>query len=347
MPVSEEVRKIVVENFILCRKNRHQTFKTVNKILRINCPCLRTVYKIINDWETSNGFEKVKRKRVRTVLTPETLALINENCKRFPRVPATIRSANLGLCRTTFRNGLKIQGIKAYKPFKAHKLTEQHKLRRLEFCQWFVQKFSRESIKFPIIFSDEAYIELSPSPNSQNVRIYSKSRPVEVSEQKENFPKKLGLWCALSVKKLYGPYVFEGNVDSSKYISIIKTFLEDVDRISKRNFWFQQDGATCHTSRESLEFLTFVFPGRVISGKLETFWPPHSPDLNPLDFYFWGSLKSYLSHQPASNLTQLRSKITEYATSISQSTLQRVNLNFEKRVQKCIEANGGHFEHLL
>ena len=55
--------------------------------------------------------------------------------------------------------------------------------------------------------------------------------------------------------------------------------------------WFQQDGATPHTAKQTLTWLEDRFHGRIISLKTEQPWPPHSPDLNPPDFFLWGYLK--------------------------------------------------------
>ena len=43
----------------------------------------------------------------------------------------------------------------------------------------------------------------------------------------------------------------------------------DVDDV-----YFQQDGATCHTSSETIGLLREKFPGRVISRNGDYNWPP-------------------------------------------------------------------------
>ena len=55
--------------------------------------------------------------------------------------------------------------------------------------------------------------------------------------------------------------------------------------------WLQQDGATPHTSNESLAWLQQRFSDRLISRRCDPQWSPHSPHLNPSDFYMWGYLK--------------------------------------------------------
>ena len=58
--------------------------------------------------------------------------------------------------------------------------------------------------------------------------------------------------------------------------------LEDMD---VDDVYFKQDGATCHTSGETIGFLREKFPGLVISRNGDYNWPLRSCDLTPLDFF--------------------------------------------------------------
>ncbi|KOC69847.1 hypothetical protein WH47_07057 [Habropoda laboriosa] len=42
------------------------------------------------------------------------------------------------------------------------------------------------------------------------------------------------------------------------------------------DIWFQQDGATCHTSKETVALLKEMFNGRIISRGGDINWPPRS-----------------------------------------------------------------------
>ena len=64
--------------------------------------------------------------------------------------------------------------------------------------------------------------------------------------------------------------------------------LEDVD---VDGVYFQQDGATCHTSGETIGLLREKFLGRVISRNGDYNWPPKSCDVTSLDFVLWGHVK--------------------------------------------------------
>ena len=64
--------------------------------------------------------------------------------------------------------------------------------------------------------------------------------------------------------------------------------------------WFQQDGATAHTSLRAREWLTNQFGNKIISHYMEFPWPARSPDLSPLDYFLWGYVKKHvLKRQPA------------------------------------------------
>ena len=76
-------------------------------------------------------------------------------------------------------------------------------------------------------------------------------------------------------------------------------------------------------------------------------WPPRSPDLSPLDFWFWGPCETYVYSKQPENFEELKAYVAEYAASIPEDLVHRVYQNMRKRARACIEAEGGHFEHLL
>ena len=76
-------------------------------------------------------------------------------------------------------------------------------------------------------------------------------------------------------------------INSKRYLNLLKTELwsEIESDLDLTTYWIQQDGAAPHCSTECLAFLSEKFPGRIISRRMEHFWPAHSPDLSPLDFW--------------------------------------------------------------
>ena len=80
-----------------------------------------------------------------------------------------------------------------------------------------------------------------------------------------------------------------------------------------------------------------------------TAWPPRSTDLNPLDFFVWGYLKSLVYVTPVPNLQALRDRIVDGCNTIrgTPGILERVRQSMVRRCRACNGALGGHFEHLI
>jgi hypothetical protein len=56
--------------------------------------------------------------------------------------------------------------------------------------------------------------------------------------------------------------------------------------------YFQQDGATGHTTRATIDFLAEFYDNRIISRNTPNNCPPRSCDLTPCDFFFINSIHS-------------------------------------------------------
>jgi len=111
------------------------------------------------------------------------------------------------------------------------------------------------------------------------------------------------LWttCRKLPALIIGPFWFEDDneqsvtINDEGYVQVLGKFSTALGRrrgVVRVLQWFQQDGATPHTSNKSLAWLEQRFSDRLISGRCDRQWSPHSPDLNPADFYMWGYLKA-------------------------------------------------------
>ncbi len=65
-------------------------------------------------------------------------------------------------------------------------------------------------------------------------------------------------------------------------------------KVTRNQSWYMQDGATCHTTVNNLQFLADKFAERVNSLKTEVVWQANSPYCNPLDFFFWGYVMQHV-----------------------------------------------------
>jgi len=73
-------------------------------------------------------------------------------------------------------------------------------------------------------------------------------------------------------------------------------------------------------------------------------------DLTPLDFCLWGWMESEVYKEKVNTKDELVAHIMNSAALIKQEhqdDLRRATRTIAKRVEKCIEFDGGIFEHLL
>ncbi|GFV09804.1 DUF4817 domain-containing protein [Trichonephila clavipes] len=148
---------------------------------------------------------------------------------------------------------------------------------------------------FAIATSDEAHFWLNGYVNKQNCRIWSEANP-EVYVETPLHPEKLTVWCALWAGGIIGPYFFKNDeghnvtVNGDRYRAMITNFfIPELNNHDVQELWFQQDGATCHTARATIDLLKDTFGDRLISRFGLVNWPPRSCDLTPLD-YFCGAM---------------------------------------------------------
>ncbi|GFV31445.1 uncharacterized protein TNCV_4860831 [Trichonephila clavipes] len=92
--------------------------------------------------------------------------------------------------------------------------------------------------------------------------------------------------------------------------------------------WFQQDGATCHTARATIDLLKDTFGDRLISRFGPVNWPPRSCDLTPLDYFLWGYVKSLVYADKPQTLDHLEDNIRHVIADIRPQMLEKVIENW-------------------
>ncbi|GFU46714.1 DUF4817 domain-containing protein [Trichonephila clavipes] len=166
-----------------------------------------------------------------------------------------------------------------------------------------------------ILFSDEAHFWLNGYVNKQNCRIWSEANP-QVYVKTPLHPEKLTVWCALWVGGIIGQYFFKNDeghnvtVNGDRYRAMITNFfIPELNNHDVQELWFQQDGATCHTARATIDLLKDTFGDRLISRFGPVNWLPRSCDLTPLDYFLWGYVKSLIYADKPQTLDHLEDNI--------------------------------------
>lgn len=236
--------------------------------------------------------------------------------------------------------------LKMY-PYRIHhsqSITEADKNNRLQFAQMMLN--NRHLIP-QIIWSDEAYFSIDGVINRHNCIIWSVSNPHQTISNGLHSPK-VCVWMGLSTQLKIEPFFFEGTVTSESYLDMLQNHM--VPRIPDINSTvFMQDGAPPHYGRIVTNFIIEKFGrDRVIGRSFPKAWPARSPDLNPLDFWFWGVLKARVYHiNKPSSLQSLVVRIREECERTTLDEITNAIAHFVMRLEMVVEAEGGLIEPLI
>jgi hypothetical protein len=136
---------------------------------------------------------------------------------------------------------------------------------------------------------------------------------------------KVGVWSALSARRIVGPVFFKKTVNCERYIQVILgQFFPELTEEERLYVWFQQDSATAHTVRISMQALSDVFGDRIISSGIGL---AHSLGFNPCDFLFGGCLKDEVYNSNPRMEEELKENIGIKIANMPAEQLQRVNQN--------------------
>ena len=69
--------------------------------------------------------------------------------------------------------------------------------------------------------------------------------------------------------------------------------------------------ATFGFNKSALRATQPVFEDRIISHKVDVFWPPRSCDMTPLDYYLWGAIKYMCYANKPETINALKDNIRE------------------------------------
>lgn len=354
MPWSGEHRAFVIERFIECGGSIIATQRAFRIHFGLGrhdpVPHHATIKVWVSNFrQTSSALKKKSPGRPRTATGPENVANVRAAIERSPRRSARKHSLALGISNRSIRRILhRDLKMHPYKMVVAQKLSERDFETRTNLCRD-LRELPNDDV---VLFTDEAHFHLCGAVNRQNFRYWSDENPREIHQEPLHSPK-VTVWCALSRLGVWGPYFFEENgqtvtVNSERYCFMLENFLRPkMEENGVENVWFQQDGATAHTSRRSMDILRELFPGRLISLRGDVGWPPRSPDLTPCDFFLWGYLKSKVYQHRPRTLLALRREIARAIEEIPVEMTVKVMESYRERLNQCIRSQGRHLSDVL
>lgn len=215
-----------------------------------------------------------------------------------------------------------------YRPKMAiQELTEVQKKQRLDFCHWILANNEVDFQK--IVFTDESRFCAGPDNSWCYIRRGDWNEGVMAKKQK--FPRSVMFFGGIGHGWKSRLVPCRGTVDSKAYIENLQKsgLLDEMDQRHGPFHWLlMQDGATSHTSRETMDWLRRninVLPG----------WPPNSPDLNPIEM-LWAVVKRKRHAFPGT----LEEQVLAAWDSIAQETIDRLVADFRHRCEMVMNVGG-------
>ena len=248
--------------------------------------------------------------------------------------------------RADHRRPYHLQPVQNLQPGDAEK--------RVTFCEWLVHEADNNpDFVHKILWTDEASFTRRGVTNYHNLHVWAHDNPHEIRPRAFQNEFSVNVWIGILHNNVCGPHFLPPRLTSDLYHEFLHTsldeMLDDVPLHWRNSSWMQLDGAPAHYGVVVRQWLNTNYPQRWIGRLGPVLWPPRSPDLNPLDFYLWGTLKTNVYEVPVNSRDQLMLRIQDACNDLRRNPLQIRNAveSVVRRARKCLDVQGAHFEHLL
>ena len=149
--------------------------------------------------------------------------------------------------------------MKPYRLQLVQALRVGERRKRADFCDMLLEGMEDDSLP-RLIFNDKATFHLSGKVSRHNVRIWGLKNLHEIVQHERDSPK-INVSSAVSVRKIYGPFFFEGNtVTRNSYLEMLQDWLFPQLNEDFEDFIFQQDGAPPHWHNQVRRFRNETLP---------------------------------------------------------------------------------------
>lgn len=291
-----------------------------------------------------------KRPRDPTVITEDLEISVLASVEANKCISTRQVALEHGISQTSVLNVLKKHKYKSYKYQNHQEQQPNDPENRINFCERMFNLINDDEMLLRrIVFTDESTFMKHGQVNAQNFRYWSQENLHLYNATRTQYPESVNVWAGLVGDRIVGPFFIDGTLTSEKYLRLLREYIfPAINNLNIPEPWFQQDGAPPHYGLNIRAVLNQNFPNRWIGRGGPVNWPARSPDLNPLDFFYWGKLKSRVYNDiPIASTEELKRRILEASSEISPQQVQNSVNEFYNRLGHCLVQNGNLFEHLL
>ncbi|XP_023233054.1 uncharacterized protein LOC111632765 [Centruroides sculpturatus] len=213
----------------------------------------------------------------------------------------------LGVSHATVWRTLHEDRMHLYHLQRVQVLTPADYPLHVNFAHCYLQQAAANAT-FPadILFTDEA---------THNSHLWANDNPHGYQER-----FSINVWAGIVYNNLVGPYILPSRLTSHTYGIFLQEVLPELlvclPPAVRTRMWFQHNGVLAHSSRNIRNHLDTVYGQHWIGWGRPVPWPPHSPDLTCLVFFFWGHIKSTVYNSPITSEDDLVARLSVAAGNV-------------------------------
>ncbi|GFU89685.1 transposase-like protein [Trichonephila clavipes] len=187
-----------------------------------------------------------------------------------------------------------------------------------------------------VLFTDEASFSREGIFNTHNSHSWAAANPHVTCTRAAQDRFLVNVWAGILGDHLIGPYILPDRLTGPSYLIFLEQVLPElldsahVTAATRTSMWFHQDGAPAHFSISVRNHLDATCGERWIGRGGPVHWPPRSPDLSCLDYFFWGQMKSLGYETPVNSAEELVARISRGNTKHSRNVIECSTLHEAK-----------------
>ena len=321
----------------------------VKTIMEITGASSASIYKLKAKLEAGKSVESVVKHKSKPTpnkkLTPAFLADLKARYTANPSISMRKMAKIVGVGEKTIRRGVKELGMASKVRPRRQLLTGKQKEKRTVRSKKILSALKKKTRSTVLICSDKKMFYVDQAYNRRNDRVVVDKDAEVTPVMKTKHPQGvMMLGVVASDGKRMPPYFFpEGlKIGTEVYLRVMRTVVKPWIEANypDGNYIWQQDNAPGHASNKTQRWIVANLPG----AWTKEFWPPSSPDANPLDYSIWSVIEAKACATPHPNLTELKASITREWAAMTDSYVVKTFKAFRPRIEAIIEAEGGHIE---
>ena len=224
------------------------------------------------------------------------------------------------------------QGFRYLPKIQTFYVSENQRQKRVEFCTHHLQNNTDWT---SVLFSDESSFYLD-NDHRWVWRRRGEEKIEEIQHRTTKYTKKVMMFGGISYRWKSPLICVDGNIDSEVYcdecIDGTGMILKMNEIYGYRKWKLLQDGAPCHTSAQTLDYIRNYID-------LVENWPPNSPDLNVIE-NLWSIIKRRVEELRPGSLQELVDLIFTVWESIPMDLIRRLIDSMGDRLRKVVSLNG-------